>query len=552
MQSQTTLRGLAVAGLFATLAAGPLAAPAVAQSNSIPGTDVALGILSSFSFQGRQGAFPTGVNAFAMATTSCNLGTVNVPWLEPMNENHPTIAFLAVREDAGGTRLRQISDRSFLKHGFFALSSSQCTPCQVPSNGTFLGIGCSDTYSVGNNANNFYLAPADEVDPWLGAWEATCSFFDAGLTPVPATQCDGQRSFSFAQSNSLGPVGNRVRVDDRDLIGEPGTRYYYASQYVVRGEPEAVRTNNIGSREFNPNWNGSSWSVPTVGALLQGTVLQRWTGATVSSNTNGTFDGRVYVAVKVSGPVDGVYHYEYALHNRDSHRGVGEIRLPVCAGADVQNVGFGDLDDDTANDWSVTVEGGELVLSGPSNAVRWNTVYNVWFDSTAAPTAGAMTLVAADAGAGPGSFDVATTVPGSAYAVKTGDGCSDTTPAASLAANGLPSLGNNTFALLSEGLPAGAPLLLFGSPVAGTTPLGTCTLLLGGNLGTDVLFLGTGAADGTGVGSIPLPIPNLSAIDGLTYDFQVIVVSGSGPLFDVAELSDGLRVRFGALLTGCL
>jgi hypothetical protein len=134
--------------LLALAAAAPAAG---AQSNTVPGLNVKLGILGGLQVYGHQGTYPNGLTAMAMSTTSCNNGTVNVPWLQAMNANHPVIAFLAVRESNG--RMQQISDRSYVKHGFYALSSSQCTPCQNPSNGTFLGVGCSDTYGVGNNSD---------------------------------------------------------------------------------------------------------------------------------------------------------------------------------------------------------------------------------------------------------------------------------------------------------------------------------------------------------------------------------------------------------------
>lgn len=533
----------------AALALG-LGAPAFAQSNVIPGTDVSLGILNNFSYLNRQGTFPNGTNALAMATTSCNLGSVNVPWFEPMNENHPLIAFLVAREDDNGARMVQISDRSHVKHGFFALSNSQCTPCQVPSNGTFLGIGCSDTYAVSNNANNFYLAPADEIDPWLGSWTATCSFFDAGTAPQPSTQCDGIRTFSFAQSNNLGPVGNRVRVRDADLIPSPSQRFFYASQYVIRGEPEIARRNNLGSRQFVPNWTGSMWTVPTTGLYLAGSVLERWTGAEISSGINGLDDGRVYVAVKVTGPVDGLYHYEYALHNRDNHRGVSELRLPLCNTAGVVNVGFRDVDLNAGNDWSAVTEPGALVFSTTNNPLRWNTIYNFWFDSTAAPVDGLATMGAFAPGAGADSFNAPIQVPGVAYATKIGPGCDSGTPA-SLVPNGLPALGNGAFSLVSSGNAPAAGLLLYGSTLLGSLPLDGCTGYLGGSFGAEIVLLNTTVADGTGTASLPLPIPLAPGLEGLAFHLQGVTLSGSGPLLGIGGLTDGLRIVLGGATASC-
>ena len=182
-----------------------LASPALAQSNLIAGLDIELGLLTApsgdFSAQGHDGPGLTGTSAFSMATTSCNAGTVDVQWRAPMQENHPLIAFMALREDPGQDRLVQISDRSWLKHAFLALSNNQCNyGCPMASNGTYLAIGCSDTYGIGNNSNRYYLGPPEEIDPWLGTWTAFGSFFDCPT----GTGCDGmQAPTSASEPNEI-------------------------------------------------------------------------------------------------------------------------------------------------------------------------------------------------------------------------------------------------------------------------------------------------------------------------------------------------------------
>ena len=537
--------------LLTGLALACASLPALGQSNVIPGTDVSLGILEGLQAVNRSGTFPTGLNAVAMSTTSCNLGSVNVPWLPPMQENHPLIGFMLVRQEPGATRIVQISDYSFVKHGFFALSDSQCTPCQNPSPGNFLGVGCSDTYSVLNNGDNFYLGPPQEINAWLGDWEATCSFFDKGLTPTPPFDCDTQRSYSVGQSQSLGPIGNRVRVPDAEL-NRPGASFFYASQYVVRGEPEANRNNNIGSRPTNPTWSGSKWNFSNGGALTAGTVLNRWTGATVTSATNGSSDGRVYVAVKVTGPVNGLYHYEYALHNRDNHRQVADLRLPICAGTEILNPGFKDVDFVGSNDWTPSIQGNQLVFASNGNGLAWNQIFNFWFDSPAGPTSGSATLSALLPGPGAASFNVATTVPGNNYALQTGAGCANGAPGL-LRASAVPSLGNASFQILGQGLSANAPAVLYGSPLAGNLSLGgACVVHLGGSFGAEILTYGSAVSNASGALAFPFPIPSNPAFSGLSFELQALVVpSGGGPLLGVAELSNGLRVRLGSAV-GCL
>ena len=394
--------------LAATLALA-CAAPGLAQSNTISGLDVRLGQLGGMQNFGRQGAFPNGVSGLSMATTSCNVGTVNVPWEQAMKENHPFIAFLIAREDGG--RFEQVSDASFVKHAFFALSSSQCTPCQNPSNGTFLGVGCSDTYSTTNNGEMYWLGPPEEIDPWLGAWSKTCSHFDRGEPAVPAPQdCDGLRSLTTSQVSALGPVGHRIHVLDADF-NRPGATFWYQAQYVVRGEAESKRDDNLGSRRLSPTWSGSAWVPGTSGSLLHGSVLQRWSGASVSSATNGLDDGRLYVGVLATDNGDGTWHYEYAVHNRDNLRGVGAFRLPVGL-ANVFNLGFRDVDQKAGNDWSAQVVAGELVFSTGNNPLRWNQIFNFWFDSDAPPQTGVpLALDQFLAGAGQPTVTVLTTAP---------------------------------------------------------------------------------------------------------------------------------------------
>jgi hypothetical protein len=397
---------------FVLLAAGATAA-ASAQTNAAPGTDIKLGNLGGLKTWGRiGGGFPNGVNGFSMSTTACNVGTNAVAWFQPMNANHPTIAFLFAREEAG--RLVQISDRSYVKHGFFSTNQSNCSQCPNPGgNPSQLFPGCSDTYGTTNNGDMYYLGPPDEIDPWLGTWTSQCSHFDRGEPAVaPPQNCDNFRSLTQTQVNALGPVGHRVNISDAEL-DHPGASFWYQGHYVVQGEPEANRGDNTVSREFVPSWNGSAWDLsPTNAQPLDGSVLQRWTFATVTSNTNGTDDGRLFVAVKVSGPVAGLYHYEFAVHNRDNQRGVGAFRIPVLAGAQVLNAGFRDIDGNAANDWSLTVAGGEIRFQTAANPLEWNSIFNFWFDSSAGPVQRTVRLDAFLPGPGAPSVLVTSTTPG--------------------------------------------------------------------------------------------------------------------------------------------
>jgi hypothetical protein len=539
---------------FAAALAASAATSAVAQSNIVPGTDVALGQLGDIDSVGRTGTFPNGLTGAAMSTTSCNFGSVEVPWFQVPNENHPFIAFLVTREDANG-RIYQISDRSAVKHGFFALADNQCQlGCTFPVQfGEVLGVGCSDTYGILNNSDKYWLGPADEIDPWLGEWEMTCSYFDLGLT---GSTCDGQRSFSQTQANSLGPVGTRINLFDQDLIDNTSTSLFaYQAYYVIEGEPEAARDDNMAWRRMSASFGGSSWNLNPTTNIAYGSILESWAGATVTSGTNANDDGRVHVGVKVTGPKQGLWHYEYALHNRDNARGVREIRIPICPSSNVVNIGFRDIDDNANNDWSVSVVGGEIVFTGTNNALDWNTIYNVWFDCDAAPETSNVVLVQDQPGVGAGSFTVSTSVPKRRIAYDMGAGCALSGVPPRIYIGGtqpLPSLGNSQFAITGVGVVPSSFCLLYGSATAASVPIPpSCTAYLGGLLGIDVLQYGQSVSDVTGRVSFPLAIPASPALEGAIVHLQAAVVVPGGPLGGIADLSNGLRLRVGSATTGC-
>ncbi len=530
----------------ALCSAGLLASTASAQSNVIPGTDVALGILGGMSQVAHVGSFPNGTTAMAMSTTSCNFGTVEVPWLstddappgQPMLEDHPLISFLIARESNG--RFQQISDYSFLKHGFFALASSQCTPCQGgdPFGGDYLGIGCSDTYGIGNNGDNYWLAPAEEIDPWLGTWEAVGSFFDVNN--------DGLRSFF---GSGVGTLGNRVIVSDADL-NVANAEYYYQSYYVVRGEPEANRENNLRTREFNPSWNGNSWNMNVGGTNLNTTVLAQWDGATVTNGADGSKDGRIYVGVKVTGPVDGLYHYEYAVHNRDNAGGVKSFSLPTCDDARFLNVGMSDIDSDAGNNWTFAQSAGQVTFDTSDNPIRWNSIYSFWFDSDAAPEARGV-LVGNDGS----TFGIpATQAPALLFNVTSVDGCSFGAAPAAYAFDASPqaTLGNAGFGVTVTGADALGVVSSFVNLTAGNVDAGAgCTVLP--SIGAGLIALPAVVADASGTANVPVPIPNSAVLEGLTLSFQAICLrAGGGPFFSSFDLSDGLTIRVGDDVDGCL
>lgn len=413
---------LAVALLAAT--------PLLAQGNAVPGMDARVYEVTDISYYGRRGAaYPNGEAGLVMGHSYCNTGTVDIPWVSSigsrMVDTYPKIAFLLARESGG--RMVQVSGPSYLKHSVtpYNFNTGPCLPCNGGSGG-FMFQGCSDTYSSGINSNRNYLAPTSEVDPWLGTWNPVGSYFDRGDPAVSGLAAsDGVKSLTSSMTNAFDPVKNRLEVREGELA-TPGS-FYGQVQLVIQGEPVANRANNVVSRPMAFAWNGSDWSGTTTGASTEGSVLTRWTGATWEIGGNGNDDGRHLVAVKVTGPVGGMYHYEYAVHNLDNARAGASFRVPLDAGATLQNVGSRDIDGNPLNDWTWSRSSGELAfLAAANNALEWNTLYNFWFDCSVAPSFGAVQLDCARPGPGLPSVVVASRVPSgvpTAYVTSVGASC---------------------------------------------------------------------------------------------------------------------------------
>jgi hypothetical protein len=533
----------------ALAAAGALSA----QANTITGLNIRLLDTWALAQFQRAGTYPNGMGAMGAWTTCCNPGTVPIPFMAAMSPSHGFIHFLVGRESSG--RFVQISDWSYVKHTFGSNNNnSVCGSCAGPGNFNFVEVGCSDTYANSQAVDHYWLGPPSEIDPWLGLWSPTCSHFDQGepLAP-PAQQCDGIRSFTSAQANALNAgVVHQCRVYDQDLV-VANANFYWQAGYLVPAEAEANRTNNIGSRQFFPTWTGSSWSITDGPSLLPGSILQRWSGSTLNSNNNGVDDGRFYVAVKVTGPSNGVYHYEYAVHNRDNKRGMGAFRVPVCPQAVVSNFGFHDVDQDATNDWTGSVVGSEIVFSTTTNPLRWNSIFNFWFDCDASPITGtSVNCDQFDLGTGAASVAVASTVPTGLYNQDLGPGCGNP-QSPTLFPVGTPdhaTLGNASFTLRSTGNPASAICMYVISLADGSTILAPgCTLY---SASTALVFgpMFT-AADGAGTTNLPLSIPADPSLEGLHLDFQMANIQTGGAYLGSFNLSRGLRIRIGSALNSC-
>ncbi|MEC7583544.1 MAG: hypothetical protein VYE77_04440, partial [Planctomycetota bacterium] len=224
-------------------------------------------------------------------------------------------------------------------------------------------------------------------------------------------------------------------------------------------------------------------------------------------------------------------------------RGAASFRIPVCDSAQVLNLGFRDIDNDSLNQWTATVAGGEIAFAAPAaNALKWNTMFNFWFDSDAAPVAGDATFDQALIGPGALSFTVPTEFPGDMPNVNMGPGCG--APIVNLGANSAPTIPNASFTLVIDTAPFTGVFLFYGFTPA-NLPLGNgCTQFLDtSTIGTGGFFL----TSLSGTQNIPLPIPG--GVGPIDLYFQAAALATGGPALGNFSLSNGLQIRVGA--TGC-
>ena len=342
--------------------------------------DVGLAGLESIQQVGHAGSFPSGSVALSLITTICNVGTVDVPWLAPMEEDHPLIHMALYRLLDG--RFEQIGV-SWMKHGFFAQSGTACASCPNTSDGTYLPVECSDIYGISNNSNRTYLGPRSEVNPYTGTWECTGSHFAGGVA-------DCSRRHSSTGHNVL---DHRLVAADADLAN-PGATYYYEAYYVVHGDQSLP--NNWGSRRCDMSWSGSVWNFSTPSAsnpLVEGPALGRWGDLSTSVDV-ATGDGQVLLAVQTTDLGGGAFHYEYSLLNLNSDRQIRSFSLPIVGVLNLTHIGFHDNDADPTNDWPVTIENDAITWqtdtyaqNPDANALVFGYMFNFRFDADAAPAA---------------------------------------------------------------------------------------------------------------------------------------------------------------------
>ncbi|MBM4105152.1 MAG: hypothetical protein FJ257_02430 [Phycisphaerae bacterium] len=353
----------------------------------IVGPDVIVGALPDIAKYGTV----NGISAYALGTTSCNIGDEELLWISSTNQ-HPVIGQNLYRLKDG--RFEMVG-MSWLKHGFFALSQNLCGTCQ-PTNGSTLGIGCSDPYSAGLNGSQPGLGPRSQVN-------AATGYFPYPFSAPPAAQTIGRRL--------------QVKLTDLDPAQNAGALYFGEGHYVTPDDSAAGNDDNNASyrRMTVGTFSSGSWNLAYVGPTVQQKpAIYAWKDHGLGVNVPDPAvtiapidvpgDGRFLVGFKARELGNGQWRYDYAIHNLNSDRSGQSFEIPVPAGVTVSNIGFSGIPHHSGEPysttaWSGSVGDGKVLWRGVqyqqspnANALRWGTLYSFRFDADAPPTQVSATL----------------------------------------------------------------------------------------------------------------------------------------------------------------
>lgn len=330
------------------------------------------------------------VAAYAVATTSCNIGNDYLSW-EPNNNNHPVIGgamYKVIEYDNGSSRIEHIG-RSWLKHGFCALQQTLCGSCSNSGGGgcpSRLGWNCSDPYSASLNGQQSNLGPRFEVNPTTGYFEYPPS------------------GGSYAST-----IGRRLMVHHDHLQdhSDPNVRYFVDATYIHPEDAAACNGNdNASYREVNPS---SSYNISFVGNTVRTLpAIMAWEA--VDQNVRITIvdvndcQERFYYGVSVGDNGDGTWDYHYAFYNLNMHDAIGSVTIPHAGEAPSGinhflapyhsgDHGYTGGNTDDQIDWNETHDGDSLIFSTEdfavnedAHAIHWQAMGTFSFTSIYPPT----------------------------------------------------------------------------------------------------------------------------------------------------------------------
>lgn len=481
------------------------AAPALAQTPCQPsgGPDLVVADIQQVANYASTGS----LEALALGKIYCNVGASWASCSANTNQ-HPIAApgLFRLKTVGGVTRFEQVGI-GWVFHSFLALSGSTCcNDCQA-TDGTHVGVHCSDTNSASSSGTQSSLGPRWQVNAFGAAF------------PFPP-----------ANPGFSGSVARRLEVELADLepTGGPNAARYFGEMLVLAPDEALAGNaqNNASHRELGVSGGGSAWTFSLLGTTeREAPAIQAWQDADPAvqiAQVPIPGEGLLTLAWKTTALGNGVFHYEYALYNLNSDDAARSLSVPMHAGVSGTTYRFHDVSyrdgdgigsvDQDGTDWQASLGGGALTWSTDSfatnpnaNALRWGTLYNFGFDSDAAPGSGPLTIGLFKSG---GSVQVVADIP----------------------------LPPGTPACFGDGSAGNCPCANFGLPGNGCANSSDAS-------GAHLEASGATRADPiTGVDTLVLHA------SGMPPTATAIYLQGSALLVPGAQLGDGIRCAGGTLL----
>lgn len=328
-------------------------------------------------------AITNGERAYSAAGHWCNQGDAPAAWVAETNQ-HPISVLNLVRIENGV--LRHLG-ASWATHQYCALQLNVCGSCTPAGPGCpgALGVGCSTTSTASSLGSQMNMSRRSDANASTGSF-----------------------LFPFAAGSPSGPLERRCRVAVADVDPAQHPNATFAFELVTLHPSDGDASHRCVTRRIA---TASMLLTPiAAGPADEGsTAVELWQSV-VPSVTITTLDipgdGRVLVAANATDLGSGLWRYDYAIENIDSHESVGALAIPLPVGAIVSEttshaplVHSGEV---TSNaPWTTAVDGRAIVwstepfASNPNaNAIRWGITdsFSVVCDRPPAPGQATLTL----------------------------------------------------------------------------------------------------------------------------------------------------------------
>ncbi|MCC6359659.1 MAG: hypothetical protein IT450_13015, partial [Phycisphaerales bacterium] len=344
--------------LLVTLAVALIAGRAAAQCTPPPtldGPDLIIGdipaAMANYTGLG-------GIEAFSFGRVNCNIGNVWLNWIASTNQ-HPVFGqalYKLKRMPDGSTRFEQLG-QSWLAHAFFSLSQNHCCSDCIPTDGTHLGVHCSEPNTASRAGSQSTLSPRWQVNAATGV-------------------------FAYPPANPAwsGSVARRLQVHVEDLEPSSASVLYFSEIQAIGAsdEPRTARTNNWSYRPVTMTGSGAAWTAGLTGTTQRTKqAIWAWQANAAGVAVQEAYvpdDGLILVGAQAVDIGGGRWHYEYVVQNMNSDRSVQAVAFACPALVDVSNVGFNDVDYHSGDGpGNVNFSGVDWTNSRSDGAIRWET-----------------------------------------------------------------------------------------------------------------------------------------------------------------------------------